>query len=71
VLNRNYFTNHDIHRLEEKAVEMRQDILDMIYRAGAGHPGGSLSAVEVITALYFHVMKLVALLRYKLILYSF
>lgn len=40
MLNRNYFTNHDVHRLEEKAVELRQDILDMIYRAGAGHPGG-------------------------------
>ena len=57
-MNRNYFTNHDIQRLEEKAVEMRQDILDMIYRAGAGHPGGSLSAVEVITALFFHVMNI-------------
>ena len=58
MLNRNYFTNHDVSRLEAKAVELRQDILDMIYRAGAGHPGGSLSAVEVITALFFHVMNI-------------
>ena len=57
-MNRNYFTNHDVRRLEAKAVEMRQDILDMIYRAKAGHPGGSLSVVEVITALYFHVMNI-------------
>ena len=30
----------------------------MIHAAKAGHPGGSLSAVEMVTALYFHVMKL-------------
>lgn len=33
--------------------EIRQDILRMIHGAGSGHPGGSLSAVEIVAALYF------------------
>lgn len=36
---------------------IRQHIVRMIAEAGSGHPGGSLSAVEIITALYFHFMK--------------
>ncbi len=54
----NYFTNQDVKALEEKALDIRHDVLNMIYHAKAGHPGGSLSAVEVITALYFHVMNI-------------
>ena len=57
-MNHNYFTNHDVKRLKEKALDIRHDVLNMIYQAKAGHPGGSLSAVEVITALYFHVMNI-------------
>ena len=57
-MNHNYFTNHDIERLEAKAVDIRRDIINMIYKAKAGHPGGSLSAVEIVTALYFHVMNI-------------
>ena len=57
-MNHNYFTNRDIQRLEAKALDIRHDILNMIYKVKAGHPGGSLSAVEVITALYFHVMNI-------------
>jgi len=45
-------------RLEEKARAIRRDIIRMVGAAGSGHPGGSLSAVEVLTALYFHVMRL-------------
>ena len=37
--------------------QLRQDVLEMIHAAGSGHPGGSLSAVEILTALYFEVMK--------------
>jgi len=47
-----------ITRLQEKARAVRRDIIRMIGAAGSGHPGGSLSAVEVLTALYFHVMRL-------------
>jgi transketolase len=32
---------------------VREDIINMIYHAGSGHPGGSLSAVETLVALYF------------------
>ncbi|MBP3318773.1 MAG: transketolase [Ruminiclostridium sp.] len=37
--------------------QLRQDVLEMIHAAGSGHPGGSLSAVEILTALYFNVMQ--------------
>mgnify|MGYP001071093602 CR=1 FL=1 len=43
--------------LPEMAKEVRRDIITMIARAGSGHPGGSLSAVEVATALYFGIMR--------------
>ncbi len=36
---------------------MRRDIVEMIAAAGSGHPGGSLSAVEIVAALYFGIMK--------------
>jgi transketolase len=47
-----------IVQLEERARELRIDSLDMIYRRGAGHPGGSLSAAEIMAALFFHKMRL-------------
>lgn len=52
------FTQADVSRLEEQAVQIREDVISMIYTAKAGHPGGALSAVEMITALYFHVMNI-------------
>ncbi len=42
--------------LELTAVRVRKHIIDMLYRAKSGHPGGSLSAVEALVALYFHYM---------------
>lgn len=57
-MNRNCFTPKDIRYLETVSAKLRQDILSMIYHAKAGHPGGSLSAVEVVAALYFHVMNI-------------
>ncbi len=53
-----YFTEKDVERLEEQAVQLRRDIVEMVHAAKAGHPGGSLSAVDMITALYFHVMRI-------------
>ncbi|MDR7544156.1 MAG: transketolase [Armatimonadota bacterium] len=47
----------DIRALEARARQSRKTILQMITRAGSGHPGGSLSAVDIITALYFHHMR--------------
>jgi transketolase len=43
--------------LREKAREMRKDIVRMVGAAGSGHPGGSLSASDIVAALYFHVMR--------------
>jgi len=43
----------DISRLREIAREVRRDILIMLNKAGSGHTGGSLSAVELLTALFF------------------
>ncbi len=42
--------------LEEKAAKVRVDIVRAIYHAGSGHPGGSLSCADIVTALYFEVM---------------
>jgi transketolase len=47
-----------IEQLEEMAVRIRCDIIEMISTAGAGHPGGSLSAADIVTALYFRLMKI-------------
>lgn len=55
-VNHFYFTKKDVMLLEQKAAQIRQDIIRMVHKAGAGHPGGSLSAVEMITALYFHIL---------------
>ena len=43
--------------IAEKAALLRRDIVQMIYTAGSGHPGGSLSAADIIASLYFHVMR--------------
>lgn len=43
----------DIAALERRAVAVRRDILEMLTEAQSGHPGGSLSAVELVVALYF------------------
>ncbi len=44
---------NDYRELKLIANTMRQDIVQMIAKANSGHPGGSLSAVEILTALYF------------------
>ncbi len=46
-----------VDELREKAKNFRREILIMTTLAGSGHPGGSLSAIDVITALYFHQMR--------------
>lgn len=42
--------------LQNISKEVRKDIIEMIYKAGSGHPGGSFSAVEILVALYFEVL---------------
>ncbi len=48
---------NQISKLEEIARKLRIDILKMLANTGSGHTGGSLSAADIITALYFHKMR--------------
>jgi transketolase len=43
--------------LKEMAKKLRRHVITMIATAGSGHPGGSLSAADIITALYFKVLR--------------
>lgn len=47
-----------IAELEEIARRIRVHIVRMIHAAGSGHPGGSLGAADIVTALYFEVMRI-------------
>ena len=42
--------------LSSVAANVRKNIISMLHQSGSGHPGGSLSAVEIVTALYFDEM---------------
>ncbi len=44
--------------LKEQAKEIRKDIVTMIGQAKSGHPGGSLSATEIVTYLYFEELRM-------------
>ncbi|HOK29929.1 MAG TPA: transketolase, partial [bacterium] len=43
--------------LEEISRRVRYNTLYMITKAGSGHPGGSLSAIDIMVTLYFKVMR--------------
>jgi len=43
--------------MEAMAKKLRRHIITMTGKAGSGHPGGSLSAAEIITALYFRILR--------------
>jgi transketolase len=43
--------------LKEMAKKLRRHVINMIAQAGSGHPGGSLSAADIVTALYFRVLR--------------
>ena len=45
-------------QLQQIAKTVRQDIIREVYSAGSGHPGGSLSAADLLTALYFSEMRI-------------
>lgn len=50
--------------LEAIAKKIRRHIIQMVGTAGSGHPGGSLSAADIVTVLYFHFMHLNSALPY-------
>ena len=49
--------NDNIKKLKEMAGRVRKDIIEMLAQAGSGHPGGALSASDIMVALYFSVMR--------------
>ena len=47
--------NFSIEQLEQKALDIRRDIITMLVEAKSGHTGGSLSCTDFATALYFNL----------------
>ncbi len=50
-------TDYSIEDLQDIARKLRRQVITMISTAGSGHPGGSLSAADIVTALYFRIMR--------------
>lgn len=50
--------NYNVAELEKIAAQLRLDIVESLYAAGSGHPGGSLSIAELMSVLYFHEMNI-------------
>src|SRR3989338_2850760 len=51
------YNKAEIKELEKKALTIRKLIVQMLAKAGSGHPGGSLSATDITTCLYFKIMR--------------
>lgn len=47
-----------IQNLQKKAIQVRKDLVQMIYNSGEGHIGGSLSSVDILVSLYYRVMRI-------------
>jgi transketolase len=45
-----------VEELQKTANTIRKDIVTMVYQAGSGHPGGSLSSADIMTVLFFNVL---------------
>lgn len=48
----------EIQDLEQKARKIREDIIEQVYQAKSGHPGGSLSIADILTVLYFKELRI-------------
>ena len=48
----------DIEELKKKANDVRIGIIEAVYGAKSGHPGGSLSCADILTVLYFNQMQI-------------
>lgn len=48
----------DLKKYQEMASKIRIDVINQVHSAGSGHPGGSLSAADIVTALYFKEMNI-------------
>lgn len=49
---------NEIDRLKNIAKQIRLDIIEEVYSAQSGHPGGALSVTDILTVLYFHEMNI-------------
>ena len=49
---------NNLQDLKDLAKQIRRDVLSMVYTAKSGHPGGNLSAVEIIMVLYKEIMNI-------------
>lgn len=59
IVNRDtYHTEQLILDLERRSRALRRAVITMVYGAGSGHCGGSLSAADLVTALYFHHLRI-------------
>ncbi|MBA7663387.1 Apulose-4-phosphate transketolase subunit A [subsurface metagenome] len=52
-----FSSSASIEEMKAMAKRLRRHIITMTGKAGSGHPGGSLSAVEIVTALYFRLLR--------------
>ena len=52
-----FSSSASVAEMEAIAKRLRRHIITMLGKAGSGHPGGSLSAVEILTTLYFKVLR--------------
>jgi len=52
-----FLSSASLKEMEALARRIRRHIVTMIGKAGSGHPGGSLSAVEIVSSLYFRVLR--------------
>lgn len=52
------YTDSQIIELEAKAKHIRRVIIQMLAKAGSGHPGGSLSSTDLLTVLFFTQLRL-------------
>jgi len=48
----------ELKRFKKYATRIRKHIIDEVYHAASGHPGGSLSCTDILTVLYFHEMRI-------------
>jgi transketolase len=53
-----YHTEQLVLGLEARARAIRRAVVTMVHGAGSGHPGGSLSAADILAALYFHQLRI-------------
>jgi len=49
--------NNKLEFLKKKSRAIRKEIVTMVHRANSGHVGGSLGSADLVTALYYHIMK--------------